>query len=182
MKTIFAALFLAAAVAAPFARAAPRGVEAGIYVLNLGKLDVASGAYTVDFYLSLKSADPIPDNSFEFLNGRAASVDKVDDKNGGREKFYRIFANLSTPIDLRKFPFDTQKMQIVIEDKTESAEKVVYRANPKESGMDAGIVFPGWNIAGWRVATAEHDYPVYGENTRNWCSTCTSAALPSTRS
>jgi hypothetical protein len=56
-----------------------REVKVGIYVLNLGKLDVGSGAFTADFYLSLKSADPIPDASFEFLNGRAASLERMGD-------------------------------------------------------------------------------------------------------
>jgi hypothetical protein len=143
---------------------ATREVKVGIYVLNLGKLDVGTGAFTADFYLSLKSADPIPDNSFEFLNGRAASLEKIEDRDGGREKFYRVLANLSTPVDLKHFPFDDQKLEIVLEDKTEPIGKLRYVPNPEESGMDAAIVFPGWDIRRWGVSTARHDYPVYGES------------------
>lgn len=140
-----------------------REVKVGIYVLSLGKLDIGSGTFSADFYLSLKSADPIPENAFEFLNGRAASVEKTEDNDGGREKFYRIMANLTTAVDLKHFPFDTQKLQIVIEDKTQSAEKMRFVPNEKESGLDKAIAFPGWVITGWGIGTASHDYPVYDE-------------------
>jgi len=31
---------------------------AGVYVLNLGKFELATNAYTVDFYLSLRAEEP----------------------------------------------------------------------------------------------------------------------------
>jgi hypothetical protein len=140
-----------------------REVNVGIYLLSLGRLDVSTGSFSADFYLSLKSADPIPDNSFEFLNGRAGSIEKIEDNNGGREKFYRILANLTTSVDLKRFPFDSQKLQILIEDKTSTHSEFRFVPNTAESGMDSAIVFPGWQIHGWNITTAEHDYPVYDE-------------------
>jgi hypothetical protein len=140
-----------------------REVKVGMYLLSLGKLDIGSGTFSADFYLSLKSSEPIPDNAFEFLNGRAGSVEKIEDKDGGREKFYRILANLTTSVDLKHFPFDEQKLQITLEDKTEAIGKMRFVPNTEESGMDAAIVFPGWAIQGWAISTARHDYPVYGE-------------------
>jgi hypothetical protein len=140
-----------------------REVKVGIYVLSLGKLDIGSGTFSADFYLSLKSDDPIPENAFEFVNGRAASVEKTEDNDGGREKFYRIMANLTAAVDLKRFPFDAQKLQIILEDKTESVEKMKFVPNGKESGLDAAITFPGWVINGWDIGTAQHDYPVYEE-------------------
>jgi hypothetical protein len=142
---------------------APREVKFGIYILNIGKLDLGSGGFTVDFYLSLISDDPIPDNSFEFLNGRAVNSEMLENKRGGREKFYRIFANLSRPLDLKRFPFDSQKLEILLEDKTEAIEKVRFVPNFKESGLDAGIGLPGWEIRGWTVSAGVHDYPVYDQ-------------------
>lgn len=140
-----------------------REIKVGMYLLSLGKLDIGSGTFSADFYLSLKSDTPIPDNAFEFLNGRAGSVEKIEDKDGGREKFYRILANLTTSIDLKHFPFDSQKLQIMLEDKTESIEHMRFVPNPEESGMDVGIVFPGWAISGWAIDSGKHEYPVYDE-------------------
>ncbi|MCX7592036.1 MAG: hypothetical protein N2255_10470 [Kiritimatiellae bacterium] len=140
-----------------------RDIRFGIYVLNLGKFDMSSGSFTADFYLSLKSDEPISDNSFEFMNGRAASVEKLEASPDGKEVFYRILANLSTPTDLRRFPFDTQTMQILIEDKTNSIEKVRFVPDEKQSGLDEGIVFPGWEILGYEMSTREHYYPAFEE-------------------
>jgi hypothetical protein len=165
MKLWFVIALMLATVSQGFAEETNkvREVKVGIYLLSLGKLDIGSGTFSADFYLSLKSADPIPDNAFEFLNGRAGSVEKIEDKDGGREKFYRILANLTTSIDLKHFPFDEQRLQINIEDKTEAIGNMHFIPNTEESGMDAAIVFPGWAINGWTISTTKHDYPVYDE-------------------
>ncbi len=139
----------------------PVAIRVGVYVLNLGKLDISTGSYTVDFYMSMKSDQPMSEPAFEFTNGRAASIEKLEDKP--TEKFYRILANLNTPIDLRKFPYDKQELRIVIEDKRETIEKLKYVPNPSETAIDPAIVFPGWILDDWRATSVEHDYPVYGE-------------------
>jgi hypothetical protein len=139
----------------------PQKVEVGIYILNMGKLDVSSGSFTVDFYLSLKSEGEVPE-SFEFVNGRASNLDKIIDKPN--EKFYRVLANLSSPIYLKRFPFDTQKLQIILEDKIKTSKELVYVAEEKESGLDGSVAFPGWEIKGWKTTVATHEYPVYDES------------------
>jgi hypothetical protein len=141
--------------------AAAENVNVGIYVLNLGKYEIATGSFTADFYLSLK-CDDICNTDFEFMNGRAASTEKIIDLPS--EKFYRIQANLMSPVDLRKFPFDSQKMQIILEDKTKQIGEVNYVPVNEESGIDDSIAFTGWKIDGWEAETAQHDYPVYDES------------------
>ncbi|MEM3113272.1 MAG: hypothetical protein QXI33_02500 [Candidatus Pacearchaeota archaeon] len=136
-------------------------IYVGIYVLNLGKFDISTGSFTIDFYLSLKCDDICPNQDFEFMNGRAASLEKTLDLP--QEKFYRIQANLNSPIDLKRFPFDSQKMQIIIEDKKNTIERLVYVPNFEESGIDDSIAFAGWNIDDWNMETKEHYYPVYDE-------------------
>lgn len=160
---IAAALFVVAA-AVP-AASAVQEVRVGMYMLNLGKLDISTGAFTADFYLSLKSDQPIASNSFEFRRGRATSVELLEDNgaDGAYEKFYRIQASLSTPIDLRRFPFDTQRMQIIFEDKTLTEDKMRYVVNEKLCGLDPSILFPGWRIQGWDASTASEKYDVYEE-------------------
>ena len=154
----------ATAATAAEAPAVKQEILVGIYVLDLGKLDIGTGSFTVDFYLDLKSKDPKDQitadaAALEFMNGRGA-FELVEDK--GNEKFYRVLATLSTPIDLRRFPFDAQKMQIILENKTNGLDKVKYiPAKAEESGMDQAIVFPGWDIKGWTATTGEHEYPVY---------------------
>lgn len=136
-------------------------VQVGLYLINLGKFDVATGSYTADFYLHFKCSQPCDPENFEFFNGRAASIDKIEDKPD--EKFYRIQANLNSQIDLRKFPFDEQKMEIVLEDKKNTIDKIVYVPLKEESGIDKSIAFAGWNIDGWKAESRQHSYPFYNE-------------------
>ncbi len=136
-------------------------VYVGMYILNLGRFDVATGQFTADFYLSMKCEQTCSSTNFEFMNGRAASVDKIIDKPN--EKFFRIQANLNSPVDLKKYPFDSQKMQIIIEDKENTLDKIRYVPLRDESGIDKAIFFTGWNIDGWKADTKIHEYPVYNE-------------------
>jgi len=136
-------------------------VQVGLYVLNLGKFDIATGSFTADFYLSLKCETKCSPENFEFMNGRASTVEKIIDEPN--EKFYRIQANLNSPIDLKGFPFDAQKMQIILEDKEKTSEDLIYVTNLEESGIDESIVFTGWNIDGWNASVQEHDYSIYNE-------------------
>src|SRR3989338_5314260 len=136
-------------------------ISIGIYILNIGKFDISTGSYTVDFYMSLKCSKNCKNQDFEFVNGRAASTEKIIDKDN--ETFYRIQAALSSPIDLKRFPFDSQSLNILIEDKKYTINDVVYLSNLDETGLDSSIAFAGWYIEEWNVSIDEHYYPVYNE-------------------
>lgn len=136
-------------------------VKIGVYVLNLGKFDISTGSFTVDFYLSMICKENCTPDNFEFMNGRATSIDKIIDKPN--EKFYRIQANLASRVDLIKFPFDRQKMQIIIEDKINTIDKIKYVPDLENSGIDDAVIFTGWNIDNWEAIVDEHKYEIYGE-------------------
>jgi len=136
-------------------------VDVSLYVLNLGKFDVATGAFTADFYLNMKCSEKCDVGNFEFMNGRASSVDKIIDTD--KEKFYRIQGNFNSNVDLKKFPFDEQKMQIIIEDKLHAVDEIKYIAQDEQSGLDESIIFSGWNLEEWNAEVKEHEYKVYDE-------------------
>ncbi len=136
-------------------------VNVGLYLLNLGKFDISTGSFTADFYLSLTCENSCPPLEFEFMNGRASSVEKIIDNPN--EKFYRIQANLVSPIDLKKFPFDKQKLEIIIEDKKKPMEELEYVPNLEETGIDDSITFIGWNMEDWKAYSKKHYYDVYDE-------------------
>lgn len=150
------------AVTAPVATApaGPAEVNISIYVISLGKFDVGSGAFTVDFYLDLKHPEGF-NPEFEFCNGRATSTDKIIDTS--TEKFYRIQANLVSPVDLKRFPFDHQTMQITLEDKKSTIDKMVFVPMLKETHVDESVVFTGWKYEGWSAEVRNHDYPSWDE-------------------
>jgi hypothetical protein len=139
----------------------PSEVSVGIYVLNVGKFEVATGSYTVDFYLDMRCPTDCDSTRFEFSNGRANTVDKIIDTP--TEKFYRIQASLSQNIDLRKYPFDSHRISIIIEDKEKTREDLIYKIDPAGSGMDPTVAIVGWDLNGWGTEVGEHFYVPYNE-------------------
>ncbi len=155
MKKLLLLIFLLFLISPVYAK----DVNVELYVLNLGKFDVATGAFTADFYLDMYCDGKCTTGDFEFMNGRATSVDKIiDDPN---QKFYRVQANLNSPVDLRDFPFDKQKMQIIIEDKRSTTDEIQYVAKKETSGIDDSIAFTGWDMDGWGAEVKDHFYKVY---------------------
>jgi len=143
----------------PFASAAQE-VNIGAYVLNVGKYELATGSYTIDFYLSIK-CDQKCDPNIEFMNGRATSLEKIIDKPN--DKFYRIQASLQEQVNLESFPFDEQKLTILIEDKEKPIDDFIFIPNADEAGLDPAVKFVGWQIQGWQHNTTIHNYEVYDE-------------------
>ena len=161
MKKILLIFVLMFVLLVPVAYASPDQVKVGVYMLNLGKFDVATGLYTADFYLSLKCEDVCSPENFEILNGKATSIEKIVDLPG--EKFYRIQATLNSPVNLEKFPFDSQKLTLIIEDKKYTSDRLVYVPSGEETGIDDSIAFTGWNIDGWSTNVTAHEYSIYNE-------------------
>ncbi|MBI5223304.1 hypothetical protein HY990_02685 [Candidatus Micrarchaeota archaeon] len=137
-----------------------QNIQIGTYIINAGKFDQQTGSYSVDFYLSLK-CDVNCSTDFEFVNGRAISVDKIIDKPD--EKFYRILATLQNPVDFRKYPFDSHELTIEIEDKTNTKDKVTYVVDGKQTGLEPNIQFIGWKLVGSKASIEDHYYPPYDE-------------------
>jgi hypothetical protein len=147
------------------AKADPVHVKVGVYVLNIGKYELATGTYTIDFYLSLTSDRDMGDQRFEFMNGRG-SLDKLIDKP--TEKFYRVQGNLMSNVDLRAFPWDSHVLPIVLEHVTRTSKELVYEVDPAQSGVDKDVRLVGWNLrtapAPFQAEVRSHEYPVYGES------------------
>ncbi len=136
-------------------------IKIGVYVLSIGKFDVGTGSFSADFYLSMNCKNMCPLQDFEFSNGRATSIDKIIDNPS--EKFYRIQASLIAPIDLKKFPFDSQSLPIIIEDKKATVEKLNYVVDESQSGIDPAVFFTGWQMGEWSASVDEHYYGPYDE-------------------
>lgn len=163
-RWIAAALLLASSTAAATETAPPAApvvIQTGVYLLNVGKLDVAAGTYTVDFYLSLRSEKDMGDPRFEFMNGRAASIDKLTDEP--TNKLFRIQANLMANLDLRRFPWDEHDPPIIIESATRASNDVVFVADVARTAIDPAVIFVGWDVRGFDGVVAEHPYSIYKE-------------------
>ena len=137
-------------------------VRVGVYVLNVGKFDLASGTYTMDFYLTMSCGKPNCNmGSFEFMNGRASSLHEIE--NTPMEKSWRIEANLYSNVDLQDYPFDRHTLAMRIEDTQLTEQNLTYQPDRAGSGLDPSIVVVGWMITGWNQSVTNHYYSVYNE-------------------
>jgi hypothetical protein len=138
----------------------PSIVKVGVYVLNVGKLDTSTGAFTIDFYLSFSSDEPSKPGNFEFSNGRATFVDKSVDEP--TEKFYRVQASLASSLNLSRYPFDRHELTIELEDKEQTTRTQVYEVSLEDSGLDPAVNIAGWDLKGWKAEVTDHYYAPYG--------------------
>jgi len=164
-----------AAFAAPTATPAPAAagpvrVRVGTYLLNVSRLDTETGTYAMDLYLIMHCDAPCGPSAFEIMNGRATDRVAVDDRP--RRKVFRLQAMLSAPMDLRKYPFDTHRLSLIIEDgKIEAAGEVgqtiedqVYLVDPGQTGVAASVGVAGWEVdPRWQARTYEFAYAPFGE-------------------
>ncbi len=141
--------------------ASPNVVRVGIYVLQIGKFDLSTGSYTVDFYLSMSCDGKCNLGSFEFMDGRADSI--ILQENTTNERFYRIQGEFYENLDLQKYPFDSHNLHIEIEDTTLTKQYLVYQPDPSNSGLDPRVIIVGWNVAGWNASVVDHFYPPYNQ-------------------
>ncbi len=160
----FLVSFLVLAVVAPNFTASASAqtsnvVKVGVYILNIGKFDLATGSYTIDFYLSMRCAGKCNLGKFEFMNGRASSISRIE--NASTERFYRIQADLLENIDLRNYPFDSHTINIEIEDTSLTKENLTYQPDPDNTGLDSSVHIVGWTVSSWSSTVIDHYYPPY---------------------
>lgn len=147
--------------AEPLPAVLPVKARVGMYILNVGKLDLSTSSYTMDFYLTFACDGPCGPLNFEFMNGRP-TVDKQDDLPN--YKIYRVVGTFSSNLSMRGFPFDKHHLQLVLEDKLRDETTLVYVADPKFEGVDKAVIITGWNLAGECAGTVDgHYYPAWDQ-------------------
>lgn len=160
--------FLAALALLPAAAAAPVTVEVDLHLISVGNYDTTKGTYTMDLYLHLRwdgaaaPANFTPDR-FEFMNGRAASRELLSDEtapDGTRDLWYRIQANLYSSPAFADYPFDTQRLDIVLEDTVLQESDLVYAA--RTTTLDDEARLAGWRTSTLDAASTTKEYP-FGE-------------------
>jgi hypothetical protein len=145
----------------------PIKVKVGVYVLQVGNLDISSGTYSMDFYLQFLCDRPCDEPAFDIMNSSEISAEnQTSDSRGGTFYTYRVKANLSTNLDLRKYPFDSHLLSVAIEDKNLGANEMVYENFPGLSGVDPEAVVSGWDIdrAIPHGVVTDHFYPMFSNS------------------
>jgi hypothetical protein len=159
-------------------------VAVGIYIIDITGIDDVRQAFTADFYFTLRWHDArlsaeSRGNSLAECSPSLADiwhphVDIVNQRN--LRKYYedlvqvdaignviyrqRFFGNLSSPIDLRDFPFDSQVLPINVASFRYGPDDVVFVMDEYRTGQVKAFSAAGWSIEpGQAQITAEYISP-----------------------
>lgn len=150
--------------AAPPAQQSPLQVQVGTYLMSIGKLDISSNSYHMDFYLIFRCDRPCDPGNFEVINGRGYTVERQE--NEPTYKVYRVRGEMNTTLNLRPFPFDRHSLAFSIEDKFMGHEALRYVPDRAHSGLHGDLVLPGWRIANndYFSSVRTDTYKVFGQS------------------
>jgi hypothetical protein len=144
--------------------AGPVKVQVGVYLISVGKLDISASSYYMDFHLIFHCDRPCQPGNFEIMNGRGYSVEKQEDEPA--YKVFRVKGELTTNMNLRSFPFDRHRLQILVEDKLVPDTGLQYVPDPQRTALHGDMVLAGWHIDPGRArgTVASVAYPVFSQS------------------
>ena len=155
-------------------------VVVGVYPISVYNIDFTGNTYFVEAYIWFRWTGEIdPTATMEFINivdqwGLIVTPIYEEPKtmpDGSLYQGMRISGRFSPPFLLEDYPMDQQKLSILIEDTTYSAEELVYIVDTKDTGYGETVKVPGWRIEGAQAESVLHKYSTefgeLGEATRN---------------
>lgn len=151
------ALVIPPAVAQQSTPSEKKTYEIGTYLLNVGKIDLQTGTYDLDFYLWIRSdeanfleAKP----KFEFMNGKATMEQVALEENYYEVRVKGVFQK---NMDFRSYPFEKILLTVEIEG-VEDNSSFEFIPDIKESGVDNLVNIPGWNLKSTNSDISIHEY------------------------
>jgi hypothetical protein len=142
-------------------RLGPLKIKVAVYMMSIGKPDIGSGLYTADFYLVMHCNRKCDPSGFEVINGKITLLDKQDESDTMR--VFRVNANLTAPLELRRYPFDRHTLSIQIEDRLRPVSQLLYVPQDQSKGFDPSVQVPGWVLdkSSAVARVSKHHYPVF---------------------
>jgi hypothetical protein len=136
---------------------APVRIKVGMLLNSIDDYDVKTGRYGADFFLSLTSDHPMPAVHLAFPNGKVDDKEVIADKP--TFKLFRLIGNFKSPPNLRKYPFDSQDLKILIEDDYRGIDQVRFTVDKERTQVARGFRVLGWQIASLEARSISQTYP-----------------------
>jgi hypothetical protein len=135
--------------------------EIGVYLLNVGKIDLQTGSYDLDFYYWLASDDKGVDfvqnpPKVDFMNAQNIKIEVSRLEPNYYEA--RVKGTFLKNMDFRNYPFDRQQVTVEIEG-FETIENLTFKPDTAASGFDSLVNVPGWRLGTSDSKVVQHDYP-----------------------
>lgn len=165
----------------------PLEVTVGAYINQILEINFAEDYFVIDMWLwfrwerpsegqfAFATEDDYPLKTFEITNGQilAPPTGELTEtkENNGRPFTYqnvRVIAKITQRFNMRPYPAENHKLDILVEDSEQRVEKVVYVADTEFSKVGAGVKLPGWKISAKPPEVTTNPYPTnFGNITLN---------------
>lgn len=148
---------------APASAAAAEPVTVGVYVTQVGAIELKSNTFTVEFWLWFRNPHRAtsPLDTFELIDGRVNSKTNVIKKtlpDGQDYAAVRVNATIHRQWDIHRYPFDDHDLQIQIEDSDLDVSRSVFVPDAQSQGIDPDVAVSGWDLDGFDNRIDSHLY------------------------
>lgn len=136
--------------------------QLGAYLNDVYELDPIKHSFDARFTLwsvcPKKDLDPLPTVAFSNGNNPQKDDSRLSESRGLFRDLVRVQGTFRQDWDLRDFPFDRHRLQIVL---TANSDIGHFRFTPDNanSAHNTAIAPAGWRLTGFRLTPAERDFP-----------------------
>jgi|GEM_PF-1059553 len=144
-------------------------VQFGLFITNLYDINFTDNEFTVEFWSWFRSTTEgyRPRDRTEITNAKQFQI--RNDSSQLIEDVYlhsQVFKGvIKQQWDITSFPFDTQKLRIVIEDTIDVEQNLRFEIDPS-SALAANIIPDGWNLVDFSITQSPKSYPTTFGDTR----------------
>lgn len=163
-----AAAVAPAAPGQPAAASGPEVVSVGMVPISVYDIDIESGTYYGDFYVWYRWKGEIdPVETTEFTNGvekwgataTAVHAEPILQPDGSKYQAVRYEGRFDNKFAVSRFPLESERLVVDIENSRYTSDKIVYQAEPAEDlRYEDDFAVQGWYVTGWSATTLDHDY------------------------
>lgn len=132
-------------------------VKVGLVISEIRDFSIQDGSFETDFFLSLTGDKDLPGLDLVFPNGHEVEATATVDTP--TFKLYRVTGKFTTAVDLRTYPFDTQILNIELEDNKAGIDQIIFEADPNHTSLSEGFRVAGFGVASVGGHAFKHRYP-----------------------
>ncbi|MFO0667336.1 MAG: hypothetical protein U0174_25525 [Polyangiaceae bacterium] len=135
----------------------PTKAKVGLVIQEIREFNIQTGSFEAEFFLSITGDKDLPKIDPSFTNGHEVEAKAIADTP--TFKLYHVSGKFTSPVDLRQYPFDTQKLVIEFEDQTAGVDQIVFEADKSRTSLDEGFNVASFGVASIGAHAYKHAYP-----------------------
>ena len=135
----------------------PATVKVGLVIREIRDFSITTGGFEAEFFLSLTADKEMPNLAPIFTNGHEVSLSPLVDTP--TFKVFSVSGKFTTEVDLRAYPYDTQNLDIQLEDQKAGVDQLVFVADQARTSLDSSFRLSSFGASGTGAVTYKHKYP-----------------------